>query len=202
MGKIVWKGGTLLAPAPPALVSCGTLEHPNLLTVAWTGIVNTHPPMTYISIRPERYSYPLIRESGEFVINLTPASLIRAADFCGVRSGRDLDKWEACKLTPAPASALSAPLVQECPLSLECRVKQILPLGTHDMFLSEIAAIDLDETLIDKNGRLDLAKAGLAAFAHGEYFELGKCIGTFGFSVRKKPRNTKKASPHKKRPRP
>lgn len=184
--KLVWKPGTLLAPAPPALVSCGTLEQPNLLTVAWTGIVNTHPAMTYVSIRPERYSYGLIKASGEFVINLTPAALIHAADFCGVRSGRDLDKWAETGLTPAAASAVSAPLVEQCPLSLECRVTKILPLGSHDMFLAEIVAIDVDESMLTRDGKLDLSRAGLAAFAHGEYYELGKRIGTFGFSVRKK----------------
>lgn len=187
MEKLVWKPGTLLAPVPPALVSCGDLDHPNILTVAWTGIANTQPPMTYVSIRPERYSFELIKKSGEFVINLTPAALVRAADFCGVRSGRDTDKWAACKLTPIPASAVNAPLVRECPLALECRVQQILPLGSHHMFLARIEAVDVDEALVDKNGRLDLARAGLAAYAHGEYFELGRKIGTFGFSVRKKP---------------
>lgn len=186
MAKTVWKPGTLLAPTPPALVSCGNIDHPNVLTVAWTGIVNTHPPMTYVSIRPERYSHKLIAESGEFVINLTPASLIPTADFCGVRSGRDLDKWAACGITPLPASAVSAPLVKECPLSLECRVTQVLSLGSHDLFLAEILAVDVDESCVDKSGKLNLAAAGLAAFVHGEYFELGKRIGGFGFSVRKK----------------
>lgn len=187
MEKLVWKPGTLLAPTPPVLVSCGNMAHPNILTVAWTGIVNTQPPMTYVSIRPERYSFGLIEQSGEFVINLTTASLVRSADFCGVRSGRDLDKWEACGLTPQPASAVAAPLVGECPLSLECRVQQVLPLGSHHMFLAQIVAVDVDPALVDREGRLNLAKAGLAAYAHGEYFELGKRIGTFGYSVRKKP---------------
>ena len=195
MSKLVWKPGTLLAPVPPALVSCGTMEKPNLLTVAWTGIVNTVPPMTYISVRPSRFSHEIIRASGEFVINLTTTKLVRAADFCGVRSGRDMDKWAACGLTAQPSSQLSAPLVEESPLALECRVKQIIPLGSHDLFLAEIVAIDVEKTLVDRSGKLNLAAAGLAAFAHGEYFELGKSIGSFGFSVRKKPVNTKR---HKK----
>ncbi len=187
MAKLVWKPGALLAPSPPALVSCGTVEAPNLLTIAWTGIVNTRPAMTYISVRPERYSYGLIRESGEFVINLTTVGLVRAADFCGVRSGRELDKFAHCGLTPVPASEVSAPLIEQSPLSLECRVKQILPLGSHEMFLSEIVAVDVDEQLVDGEGELHLSRAGLAANAHGEYFALGERLGTFGFSVRKKP---------------
>ena len=185
MAKLVWKPGALLAPSPPALVSCGTVEAPNLLTIAWTGIVNTRPAMTYISVRPERYSYGLIRESGEFAINLTTVGLVRAADFCGVRSGRELDKFAHCGLTPVPASEVSAPLIEQSPLSLECRVKQILPLGSHEMFLSEIVAVD--EQLVDREGKLHLSRAGLAAYAHGEYFALGERLGTFGFSVRKKP---------------
>ena len=191
MPKLVWKPGTLLAPVPPALVSCGTLEKPNTFTVAWTGIVNTNPAMTYISVRPERYSYGLIRESGEFAVNLTTTALVRAADFCGVRSGRDLDKFAACKLTPEAAAEISAPLIAESPLSLECRVERLLELGTHHMFLAKIVAIDVDPKLVDKAGRLNLGAAGLAAYAHGEYFELGRQIGTFGFSVRKKPARKK-----------
>lgn len=186
MSKLVWKPGALLAPVPPALVSCGTLEAPNLLTIAWTGIINTRPAMTYISVRPERFSYPLIAKSGEFVINLTTTQLVRAADFCGVRSGRELDKWAACGLTPEAASQVSAPMVAESPLSIECRVTQTIPLGSHHMFLAEILAINVDPKLVDKAGKLHLAKAGLAAYAHGEYFALGESIGTFGFSVRKK----------------
>lgn len=186
MEKLVWKPGTLLSPAPPALVSCGDRDHANILTVAWTGIVNTQPPMTYVSIRPERYSYGLIQESGEFVVNLTPAALVRAADFCGVRSGRDLDKWATCNLTPSPASKVAAPLIDQCPLALECRVREIVPLGSHHMFLADIVAVDVDSALVDQSGRLDLGKAGLAAYVHGEYFELGRRLGTFGFSVRKK----------------
>ncbi|MGI6181475.1 MAG: flavin reductase family protein [Agathobaculum sp.] len=188
MSKVVWGGGALIAPVPPVLVTCGTAEQPNILTVAWTGILNTVPPKTYISVRPGRFSYPLIRESGEFVINLPTAALVRAVDFCGVRSGRDTDKWKQMGLTAAPSSHLACPLLEQSPLSLECRVTQVVPLGTHDMFVADILAVDVDEALIDRAGKLHLDRAGLLAYAHGEYFELGRKLGSFGFSVRKKPR--------------
>lgn len=197
MSKLYLNPGTLLAPVPPALVSCGDMEHPNLLTVAWTGIVNTHPPMVYVSIRPERYSYGLIEKSGEFVINLPPAALVRAVDLCGVRSGRDVNKWEISGLTPIPSSKVSAPTVEQCPLALECRVERVLPLGSHTMFLARIVALAVEGALVDKSGRLDLAKGELAAYAHGEYFALGKKIGSFGFSVKKKPTKKRGAPPAK-----
>lgn len=194
MGKINWNPAAILAPVPPALVSCGTLEHPNVLTVAWTGIVNSSPVMTYISLRPERYSYGLIKDSGEFAINLTTASLVRSADLCGVRSGRDTDKFAACPLTAEAAFKISAPTIAESPLSLECTVKEIIPLGSHHMFLAEVVSVDVDSRYLDDNGKLCLQKSGLAAYAHGEYYALGKKIGSFGFSVKKK--RTKK--PYKK----
>ncbi len=186
MSKLTWKPSTLLAPVPPAMVTCGTMEESNIITVAWTGIVNTIPPMTYVSIRPERHSYSIIKNSGEFVINLTNRQLIRAADFCGARTGAKIDKFRELQLTKEAVSALSCPAIAESPLNLECRVTQILPLGSHDMFLAEIIAVNVAEELIDTTGKLCLEKAGLAAFSHGEYFELGKKIGTFGYSVRKK----------------
>lgn len=186
MAKIDWKGSTLLSPVPPALVSCGTPEHPNALCIAWTGIVNSQPPKTYVSVRPERYSHGLIRESGEFVINLPTAKLVRAIDYCGVRSGRDEDKLAAMHLTPETVPGFSAPAIAECPLSLACRVTDVVSLGSHDMFLADIVSVHVDETLIDENGRLRLAKAGLCAYAHGEYFALGRKIGDFGFSVKQK----------------
>ncbi len=188
MGKESWKGGALLAPVPPAMVSCGTMEHPNILTIAWTGIINTKPPKTYISVRPSRYSYELIKQSGEFVINLTTSFLVRAADFCGVRSGKDINKFECCQLTPEQATVLSAPMIAESPLSMECKVSEIIPLGTHDMFLADVIAVNVDQQYIDQDGKLHLERCGLAAFAHGAYFEMGKKIGSFGFSVRKKKR--------------
>lgn len=190
MSKIQWKGSTLLAPVPAALVSCGTMENPNALTVAWTGITCSDPPMTYISVRPERYSYEIIKNSGEFVINLTTGAMACATDFCGVRSGREMDKLAAAGLTVEPANAVSAPVITQSPLSLECKVRQIIPLGSHDMFLAEIVAVDVEEKLLDEAGKLRLEKAGLMAYSHGEYFAMGKKIGSFGYSVRKKrPKN-------------
>ena len=189
MGKQVWKPGTMVSPVPPVMVSCGSLEKPNILTIAWTGIVNTIPAMTYISVRPQRFSYPLIKESGEFIINLTTRALTWAADYCGVKSGADTDKFSACKLTPAPASQVGAPLIKESPVNIECRVKQVIPLGSHDMFLAEIVAVNVDEVLVDQNGKLHLDQSGLVAYSHGEYFALGEKLGSFGYSVRKKPKN-------------
>ena len=196
MSKIKWKGGALIAPLPPVMVSCGDMEHSNILTVAWTGITNTIPPKTYISVRPSRHSYNIIKESGEFVLNLTPASLIKAADYCGIYTGAKVDKFAKCNLTREAASEVACPLIAECPLSIECKVTDIIPLGTHDMFMADIVAVNVEDSLLDKNGKLDLARAGLAAFAHGEYFELGKKIGYFGFSTAKK----KKGNAHAKRP--
>lgn len=185
MAKVIWKGSTLLAPMPAALVTCGTLEKPNILTVAWTGIINTQPPKTYISIRPERFSYPLIRESGEFVINMTTKSLVAATDFCGVRSGRDTDKFAACGLNVEPASQLNCPVLVQSPLSLECRISDVLELGSHHMMLADIVAVNVDERLISASGKLELNRAELIAFAHGAYYELGKQLGTFGYTVAK-----------------
>lgn len=186
MEKIVWKGATLLSPVPPALVSCGTMEQPNALTIAWTGILNSQPPKTYISVRPERYSHELIRAGGEFVINLPTAAMVRAIDYCGVRSGRDEDKLKKAGLTALPVAGFSCPMIGESPLSLACRVTEIVPLGSHDMFLADIVSVLVDPALVGEDGKLRLAKAGLCAYAHGEYFALGKKIGDFGFSVKKK----------------
>ena len=186
MAKIKWKGGALIAPLPPVMVSSGTMEKGNIMTVAWTGIINTIPPKTYISVRPKRHSYNIIKESGEFVINLTPASLVKAADYCGIYTGAKVDKFAKCNLTPEEGQEVKCPLIAESPLSLECKVTEIIPIGTHDMFLADIVAVNVDDTLIDKDGKLRLEKANLAAFAHGEYFELGKKLGYFGFSTAKK----------------
>lgn len=197
MAKIKWKGGALIAPIPPVMVSCGSAEKPNVLTVAWTGIINTDPPKTYISVRPKRHSYALIKESGEFVINLTTAELVKSADYCGIYTGAKINKFEKCALTPAPSQEVSCPSIAESPLCLECRVSEIIPLGTHDMFLADIVSVSVDESLVDERGALHLDKAHLAAFAHGEYFELGKKIGTFGFSVKKKKKkHTSGKRPH------
>lgn len=199
MAKIAWKGGALLAPVPPVMVTCGSGEHANIITVAWTGLINTHPPRLSIAVRPTRHSYELIRESGEFAVNLTPARLIREADFCGIFTGAKVNKFEKTGLHPAPAQVVGCPIIEECPLSLECRVIEVLPQGTHDLFLAEVVAVDVDESILDERGRLCLDRAGLAAFAHGEYFALGEKIGTFGFSAAKK-HNAVRKSPAKKSP--
>ena len=186
MSKVFWNGGALLAPVPPELVSCGTPENPNVLTIAWTGIINTKPPMTYISVRPSRHSYNIIKESGEFAINLTTSSMCKTADYCGVKSGAEIDKFEKCGITAVSAVKISSPIIEECPVSIECIVREIKPLGTHDMFISEIVGVDIEEKYIDSKGKLNLQQCGLAAYAHGEYFALGRKLGDFGFSVRKK----------------
>lgn len=192
MAKIKWRGGTLLAPVPPALVTCSDGERENVLTVAWTGIVNSDPPKTYISVRPSRYSYDIIKKSGVFAINLTTKELVRAADWCGVRSGAKEDKFARCQLERDRASEIECPILAQSPLVLECRVTDVIPLGSHDMFLADIVAVDVDEDLVDENGKLHLARAGLVAYSHGEYFELGKRIGKFGYSVAKKKKPTQK----------
>ena len=185
MAKIAWKGSALLAPVPPVMVTCGSMEASNIITVAWTGILNTHPPRVSVAIRPTRHSYGLIKESGEFVINLTPARLIRECDWCGIYTGAKVDKFAKTGLHKAPATAVSCPLIEECPLALECKVVDIIPQGTHDLFLADVVAVDVDESLLDENGKLCMDRADLAAFAHGEYFALGEKLGSFGFSVAK-----------------
>lgn len=191
MAKINWKGGALLAPVPPVMVSCGDMESSNIITVGWTGIINTQPPKTYISIRKSRHSYNIIKESGEFVINLTPKHLVKEADYCGIYTGKKVDKFLKCKFTKGAAQNVSCPIIEESPLSLECKVFDIIELGTHDMFLADIVGVDVSQEIVDKNGRLMLDKANLVAYAHGEYFELGKKIGKFGFSTAKKTKNNR-----------
>ena len=186
MAKTKWRGGTLLAPVPPALVTCKDGDRENVLTVAWTGIVNSDPPKTYISVRPSRYSYEIIKNSGVFAINLTTKALVRAADWCGVRTGAKLDKFERCRLLREKANEIDCPILADSPLVLECRVTDVIPLGSHDMFLADIVAVDVDEALVDESGKLHLDRAGLVAYSHGEYFELGKRLGKFGYAVAKK----------------
>ena len=188
MAKQTWKPGNMLYPLPAVMVSTADKAgNSNILTIAWTGTVCTNPPMAYISVRPERYSYHMIRESGEFVINLTTKKLARAADYCGVRSGKDVDKWEECHLTRGTASTLKyAPVIEESPVQIECRVKSIQELGSHHMFLAEVTAVQVDESYMDAKGKFDLNRTGLIAYSHGEYLDLGKKLGTFGYSVRKK----------------
>lgn len=186
MSKVFWNGGTILAPVPPVLVSCGSMEKCNVLTIGWTGIINTHPPMTYISVRPTRYSYDIIKNTGQFVINLTTSSMCKEVDFCGVRSGKDINKIKKCGFHISKATKIDTPIIEECPVSLECIVKNTYQLGTHTMFISEIVGIDIDSRYIDSKGKLNLQQSGLMAYAHGEYFALGRKLGDFGFSVRKK----------------
>ncbi len=186
MAKKTLKGGALVCPLPPTMVSCGDMENSNIITIGWTGILNTVPPKTYISVRPTRHSYNIIKESGEFVINLTPAELVEAADYCGIYTGKKVNKFEKCKLTKLHGTQVACPMIEECPVSIECRVTDIIPLGSHDMFMADILCVHVDEELFDKDGKMRLDKAGLVAYAHGEYFELGKKIGKFGFSTNKK----------------
>lgn len=191
MSKIKWPGSALLAPVPPVLVTCGQNESENVLTVAWTGVLNTKPPMTYISLRPSRLSYEIIAETREFTINLSTVDLVKAVDFCGVRSGRDVNKIETMELELNPGVSVTCPMLAASPLSMECRVKDIIPLGTHDLFMAEIVAVHVESDLIDPNGKLHLDKAELLAYVHGEYFGLGKKYGTFGYTVRKKKKKKK-----------
>lgn len=193
MGKQTFKPGNMLYPLPAVMVSCqGNDEKPNIITVAWAGTVCTNPPMLSISVRPERYSYHLIEESGEFVVNLTTQDLVRATDFCGVRSGRDIDKFKECHLTPLPSKLIKAPGIAESPVNIECKVREIKPLGSHTMFLADVVNVTIDDTYLDENGRFHLNQSGLVTYSHGEYFLLGKKLGTFGYSVAKKKTQKKK----------
>lgn len=188
MAKQSWKPGTLIYPLPAVLVSVGTTpEEYNLFTVAWTGTICTEPPMCYISVRKSRHSYDIIRRTGEFVLNLTTEAMARATDWCGVKSGRDVNKWEATGLTPATCAHVSAPIIAEAPLSICCRVRQVVELGTHDMFIADVVGIEADDRYIDPaTGKFHLDKAAPIVYSHGEYYTLGKLIGHFGWSVRKK----------------
>ena len=180
------KPGTILNPVPVILVSCANKGEKNLVTIAWTGIVNSEPPMTYISVRKSRHSHDMIEESGCFVINLVTEDLAKAVDWCGVKSGRDVDKFEYCGLSAIPAEQIEAPLVAESPVNLECRIVEKHEYPSHDMFVAEIVAVHCDEDLLDEAGRLRLDKAGLVAYNHGEYFALrDEPLGKFGFSVKK-----------------
>ena len=184
--KQVWKGGTLLYPLPAVIVSCGTSASSNLITVAWTGIVCTNPPMLYISVRPERFSHGIISENMEFTVHLTTADMARATDLCGVRSGRDCNKWELSGLHPSAGVAVACPAIEESPLSLECRVTSVSHLGSHDMFVAHIVDALADEKYLDtETGRFCLEKSGLMCYSHGGYYALGDILGTFGFSVKK-----------------
>lgn len=189
MGRKILAPGTLISPLPAVMVSCGDIRKANVLTCAWTGVINTKPPIVYISVRPSRHSHAIIKETGEFVINLTTSKLVRETDFVGVRSGKDMDKIKHCGLTLEEASAVNAPVIAESPLSLECRVREIKSYGTHDMFIADVVAISADERYIDSKGKINLQQAGLLAYSHGEYFSIGRKLGEFGFSVAKKAKN-------------
>lgn len=192
MSRQVWKPGNMLYPLPAVLVSVADREgRANLFTVAWTGTVCSDPPMVSISVRPERYSYHMIEETGEFVINLTTEPLAYATDYCGVRSGRDIDKWEKMKLTQVQGQQVQAPMIAESPVNLECRVTQKLELGTHHMFLAEVLAVHVEERYLDEAGRFHLAQAKPLVYSHGRYFAMGRELGTFGFSVKKRENKTK-----------
>ena len=184
--KQTWNPGTMLSPLPPALITSGDMTHPNVMTAAWTGIICSDPVITYVSIRPSRYSHELITKSKEFVINVPTWKISSAVDTVGVKTGRNLDKFALTGLTPEPSSKISTPQIKECPISMECKVLEVRSFGTHDMFLAEVVAVNVDEEYIDPKGALDLEKAGLLAYAHGFYYTLGRKIGKFGFSVEKK----------------
>lgn len=182
-----WKPGNMLYPVPAVMVSCcRSGERPNIITVAWAGTVCSEPPMLSISVRKERYSYDIIRESGEFAVNLVNRDLVRAADYCGVKSGRDVDKFGEMELTPMQSQRIAAPGIAESPVCLECHVVKQLPLGSHDLFLAEILTVSVDGQYLDEKGKFHLNSCGLTAYSHGEYFALGEKLGSFGYSVRKK----------------
>ncbi len=185
--KQSWKPGTMIYPLPAVLVSCGDESRSNLITVAWTGTLCTNPPMCYIAVRPERYSYDIIKEKMEFTINLTTADMSRATDWCGVKSGRDFDKWKETGLTPMKGVAVECPCIEESPLSIECKVKTVMPLGSHHVFIAEVVNVLADDKWIDsETGAMDLGKAGLLNYSHGHYYKQGEEIGHFGWTVKKK----------------
>lgn len=186
--KRTLRGGNMLNPTPVVMVSCGsTLDEYNIITIAWTGTVSSDPPMCFVSIRPERHSYGIIKQSGEFVINLVDKKLTPYADWCGVRSGKKYNKFVETGLTPVKASKVNAPMIEEAPVNLECKVSQVIPLGTHDMFLAEVVAVHVNEKLFSpKTDAIDLKRADLVTYSHGHYYTLGEIIGKFGFSVEKK----------------
>ncbi|HCT65714.1 MAG TPA: flavin reductase family protein [Lachnospiraceae bacterium] len=187
MAKDIWKPGTLLYPVPAVMVSCGTMEgEKNIITIAWTGTINSDPAMTYISVRPERHSYEIIKKSGEFVINLTTEDLVRACDYCGVKSGKDIDKFKELNLTAAKASQVNAPIIYESPVNIECKVRDIIPLGSHHMFTAEVVAVNISNEFMDETGKFHFNDAKPVCYSHGEYFKLGDSLGKFGFSVQKK----------------
>ncbi len=199
MAKRIFKPGTMLNPVPAVMVSCGNGEINNIITIAWTGIINSDPPITYVSVRKSRFSHDIIEETGEFVINLTTEKLAFAADYCGVKSGRDVDKFKSQKLTPSPGQKVKCPSIEESPVNIECRVIEKKEYPTHDMFIAEIVSVSVDEELMDEKDRLCLDEAGLVAYNHGHYFVLQrKALGRFGYSVMK-PKTKKRLAEEKRK---
>ena len=191
MAKRVMRGGTMLAPVPAVMVSVGDEEEKNIITVAWCGTLSSTPPKTYISVRPSRHSYEILKRTGEFVINLVPTALAKSADYCGIFTGAKVDKFEKCRLTAERAEGVSAPAIAECPVSIACRVTDVVPLGSHDMFIADIVSVSADEGLFDEKDALHMEKADLVAYVHGAYFALGRRLGKFGFSAVKKKKKGK-----------
>ncbi len=185
MGRKSLNAGVLLAPVPPVLVTVGSGENANIITIGWCGILATHPPRTYISVRPTRHSHGLLSEGREFVINLAPASLARVVDYCGIYTGKKVNKREVCSLTFSPSEKVAPPTIKECPIALECKVCEVISMGTHDVFIADIVSVSVDEGILDKDGRIDFVAADLLAYMHGEYFKLGESLGKFGFSTKK-----------------
>ena len=195
MGKQIWKPGNMVYPLPVVMVSCKEEgKAPNIITVAWTGTICTNPAMVYISVRPERYSYDIIKNSGEFVINLTTEKLAYATDYCGVKSGRDIDKFKETGLTAIMGSLTQAPMIKESPVNIECVVEQVLSLGSHDMFVAKVVSVQVEEDYMDEKGKFHLSAANPIVYSHGEYYNLGKQIGTFGYSVKKTDKKSKEHS--------
>ena len=194
MSKECWKPGNMVYPIPAVMVSCAEEgKADNIITVAWTGTICTNPPMAYISVRPERHSYDMIRNSGEFVINLTTEQLVKATDYCGVRSGRDVDKWKETGLTKGKANELQyAPIIEECPVNIECKVREIKELGSHHMFLADVVGVNVDKAYMDETGKFNLNRSGLVIYSHGEYYGFGELLGSFGYSVRKNKKKKEK----------
>ncbi len=186
MGKEVWKPGNMLYPLPVVMVSVADKAgNNNIITIAWAGTICSNPPMVSISVRPERHSYQMIKETGEFVINLTTKDLVYATDYCGVKSGRDVDKFKDMNLTPIQGDKVKAPLIAESPVNLECKVTEVIPLGSHDMFLAEVVSVHVDDKYMDEKGKFHLEQAEPIVYSHGAYLETGKQLGTFGYSVKK-----------------
>ncbi|TCT12273.1 flavin reductase (DIM6/NTAB) family NADH-FMN oxidoreductase RutF [Natranaerovirga pectinivora] len=195
MTKISWKPGNMIYPLPAVLVTCGdTMDNYNIITIAWTGTICTNPPMVYISVKPNRHSYDLIKRTNDFVINLTTESLVKEVDYCGVRSGKNINKFEATKLTPEKGTKVKSPLIKESPVNIECVVKDIIKLGSHDMFTAEVVAVNIDENFLDENGKFHLDKTKPICYSHGTYFGLSKELGTFGYSVKKKKKSKNKVT--------